>query len=246
MISFILYDDNKYMRDLYGRVAKKFLYTTEDCYKIHEFENFSAQTRSELRAIEGQRIYFINIDTHSMEGISMVKWIRERGDFHSPIILLTSKEKGEVIDNLQNLLFLNLIVQDDQLVQNIFATLREAYKIITDHLVYTFSIFDEIYRLPYNDICYIIKNIRDDSITIYTKDDTYLNYTSIKKLEKELEDDPRFFKIHRSCIINLYNVASYNKKDNVITFKNGATLKMTSKLRKKKLVERLKEFNTKL
>ena len=67
----------------------------------------------------------------------------------------------------------------------------------------------------------IIKNAGNDSVTIYSYDDSYQQYKTIKGVEDYLRKDPRFLKVHRSCILNLYNIVSYDRKNNTVLLKNG-------------------------
>lgn len=242
MVSFIIYDNDSNMRELYIKIIRKFLYNTSDYYRIYEFDKYNLEVQEKIKHIEGTRIYLINIDVPGPNGLDLARKIRDYGDFISPIILLTSKDKRSIYDNLQNILFLDIIKQDDRIIRNLMISLRDAYKIVTRHSVYTFSAFDEVYRIPYNDIYYIKKNINDDSVTIYTKDDSYLDYITVKGIEKLLKD-PRFFKVHRSCIINLYNVASYDRKGNIVIFNNGMQINLVSRHNKAILAERLKEYS---
>lgn len=243
MLNFIIFEKDENKRKVYNRVIKKFLYDTCEAYRIYEFEVFNTETRKKVQSLDGIKIFLINVDYANYEGLKFARNIRSHDDFISPIILLTSQDEMKIIKKINKILFIDLIKIDNQLVKKLMFNLKEAYKIATRHSVYTFSIFDEVYRLPYNDINYIEKNINDDSLTIFTKDDSYLQYASIKTIEKILKNDMRFYKSHRSCIINLYNVATYDKKNNIIIFKNGAKTNLIAKNKKTELAERLKEFN---
>lgn len=239
MTSFIIYDSDLKRREIYLKVIRRFLYTSLDYYTIYEFDRYSIKVQEDLEHIEGTKVYLVNADIEG--GMILAKKIRSNGDFISPLIFFTSKNRKDVLASLRNILYLDVIETGDQLISDLMQSLVETYKIVTRHSVYTFMSFDEVYRLPYNDIYYIQKNLNDDSVTIYTKDDTYTDYVTIKALVEKLEVDPRFFKVHRSCIINLYNVASFDKKSNTIIFNNGMSINLVSRYNKAILVERLKE-----
>ncbi len=242
MLSFIIYEKDESRRMNYVKIIRNFFYKSKDNYKIYEFSEENSAMLETVRSIEGVRIFLINVDEDSGNGLKFAKRIRHDGDFISPIILLTSKEKETLVDKIQNVLFLDIVKIDDKLVKNLNVNFKEAFKIATRHSVYTFSIFDEVYRIPYNDIYYIMKNSKGDSVTIYTKDDTYTHYVSVKSLEKTLSNDIRFFKSHRSCIVNLYNVTSYDRKDNIVIFKNGSKINLVAKNKKGEMAKRLKNF----
>lgn len=243
MLSFIICEENSEMRTVYSGLIKRFLYTNFDHYKIYEYSRFTLAAEEEISHIEGARIYILNIDTSGPSVIDMARKIREDGDYISPIILLTHRDRASLIDELKHILYLDILPIDGSISMGLLKSLREAYKIVTRHAVYTFTAFDELYRIPYDDINYIVKNSYDDTVTIYTKDDSYLNYITINKIEALLASDNRFFKSHRSCILNLYNVTSYDKKSNTIIFKNGTTTNIISRHKKAELTRRLKGFD---
>ena len=241
MISFIIFDTSSYMRDIYAKVIKKFLYTARDYYKIHEFSEYNCRTWSQIKKIEGKRIYLISTNIQGINGFDLARKIRREGDVSSPIIMFIEKGKRPGIKNVKDTMLLSVIEQNDKLIKELLESIETAYKISTTYSVLTFSLFDEVYRLPYNDIYFIRKNIHDDTVTIHTKDDTYMYYKSIKRMSEQLGDDARFIRCHRSCILNLYKVTSYNTKDNIVTFDDGTTINLISREHKKELAERLKK-----
>ena len=243
MTNLIIYDRVSDNRDLCIKIIKKFFYSKNDYYKIYEYDKYNMELHNEVNSIEGTRIYLINIDGIAASGLAFARKIRSDGDLISPIILLTSNERSTYVDQLKNILFLDLIKIDDSFIHNLTLSLRDAHKIISRNSVYTFSIFDEVYRIPYKDIYYIVKNQNDDSVNIYTKDDSYLHYITVKSLEKILEHDIRFFKVHRSCIINIYNVSSYDRKNNKLTFNNGTAIDLVARKYKTKLADKLKDYS---
>lgn len=245
MVSFVLFEKDKRQRELYIKVIKKFLYTASNFYRIYEFDKYSKGTSESIRKIEGQKIYLIDSEFPGKSGIEIAKIIRMKGDTVNPIILFADEDKKCENNFEKNTLILNVIYKSDDVVKELYESLVYAFEIISRYDALTFSSFDEIFRLPYDDIYYIEKNIHDDSVTIFTKDDSYLHYTTIRNLEKELKEDPRFLKTHRSCIINLYNISSYNRKENVVLFRNGLKTDLVCRSKKALLVDRI-EFTSKI
>ena len=56
---------------------------------------------------------------------------------------------------------------------------------------------------------------------LHTIGRTYPICSSLINIEKKLQQDPRFFKSHRSCIVNLFNIDTVNFRDNTILFKTN-------------------------
>lgn len=241
MINFIIYDCDKQRKMLFSRIIKTFMFKASDSYKIYEFDENNRDVIKSIKHLEGAKIFIISIDSKWAESLNIARKIREYNDFSSPIILVSKNNRTDLIEHLQNILFLDIIVEEENLTTKLLNDLKNAFKIINSRAVYPLNIYDEIYRIPYDDINYIIKNINDDSVTIHTKDDTYTEYITVKKLEKILEKDPRFFKSHRSCIINVYNVSLYDRKNNTISFYNGDVINTISRQNKRILATRLIE-----
>lgn len=243
MLNFIVYESDSSMRESYIKIIKKFLYSVNDKYIVYEYDRCSIESQDECNSVSGVKIYLISLDTFEKDALAFARNIRRKGDINSPIILLSSKIDINLYENLNNVLFLDLILKDNRLAGNLLKSLNDAYKIITRNSVYTFSSFDEVYRIPYDEICYIRKNLKDDTVTIYTLEDSFLYYVTIKKLEEVLMHDPRFLKVHRSCIININNVSLYDKKENVILFHNGLELNLVARSFKSQLLTKLEDFN---
>jgi len=244
MLNFIVYEDKTKDRELYIKLIRRFLYSSDECYKIYEFDRYNPSVKEALSKIGGIKIYLISLDVPGPSPFLIARKVRELGDLSSPIILLTSKDKKEVVDELHNILFLDIINKENNLIKNLITRLNDAYRIVMSHAVYTFSSFDETYRVLYDDIYYIKKNYKDDSVTIYTKNDSLLDYITIKKIEEILKNDSRFLKVHRSCIVNINNIVHYDKKKNVITFNNGAHTDLVSRKYRTAFINRLNDFSS--
>lgn len=246
MITFCIYTSSKLEGMKYSEIVERFLFTKDDQYKIVLFNNHSNNIIEEINDISDSKIFLLDIDVNiPFGGLEIAKNIRHNGDFTSPIILLTEDRKKISIGKLKNVLYLD-ILNKSYPDKALLSVLHVAYKIVTRYSILSFSIFDELYRLPYDQICFIEKNRYNDTVTIHTIDDTYQNYISIKSLEVKLMKDPRFYKSHRSCIINVYNVISFDKKSNTVIFKNGLTTNLVARHKKRLLVDRLNEIDGEL
>ena len=89
------------------------------------------------------------------------------------------------------------------------------------------------YRIPINEILYIMKVPFNKKCTIHTiKNDKYEIAGSIEKIKKELGDE--FEQSHKSCLVNVENIKLIDSCSNVITFKNGKTIDLLSTRMRKK------------
>lgn len=249
MISFIILETNDYERDLYIKVIKKFLYTSLDYYNIYEFKQYDNKMIERLNEIKGRKVYIIDITFKGIDGLELARKIRLDDDYDSQIIITYPPSYKIKPSNIKYALVLNYIKQDSKEIKELYLSVCEAYRIITKDSVLIFSSFDEIRRLPYDDIYYIEKESNNNYVTIYTKDDSYIKYSTIKEMNEMLNNDTRFLMCGRSLIINLYKVDGYDCKYNTLYFRNGKVYEnissryksiIKSRLRKEKINNKLK------
>ena len=102
--------------------------------------------------------------------------------------------------------------------ENLKETLKLAYEIVSGHASLNFQYNGEHLQIPYNDILYIEKNVDDAYSTVVTRSERIRIKQAIGIIEEELTKDPRFFRSHRSCVVNLDNITSVKLKDCTIFF----------------------------
>ena len=242
MISFVIFEKDNYLRDVYGKVIKRFLSCNKDYYDIYEYKKYDMNTMIDVAKIQGKKIYLINIDLPGIKsGFEFARKIRLSGDYDSSIIMVMEKDRKVNIKNIKDTLVLNIVENNSRLIPELMSAIECAYVIVTRYNVLTISVFDEIYRIPYDDIVYMEKTLNGDLLTIYTKNDSFELFMSIKKMMKLLNNDARFFKCSRSCIINIFNIDTYLCVENKIIFRNGDSTNMISRDGKHALVEILKK-----
>lgn len=218
------------------------MYTAEEKCEIVVYNKFDTKANNNIHTKMVNKIYIINSKVGEKDGFSIARAIRNSGDLESPIIIVCSKGYKFDLNDLKNTLALSIIEEDDNLINNLYKSIASAHKIIMRNSALTFSSYDEIYRIPYDNIYMIEKNYKDDSVTIYTKDDSINRYITIKSAMNEILEDPRFFKCGRSCIVNMHKVLSYDCVTNTIYFDNGMTTNNVVTREKAKFKERLKIY----
>ena len=73
-------------------------------------------------------------------------------------------------------------------------------------------------QIPYDDILFIEKNVDDVYSTVVTKAERIMIKKTIGKIEEMLKEDPRFFRVHRSCVANLDKITSVELRACIIHF----------------------------
>ena len=245
MINFIIYEDEDKMSNIYKDIIHNFFGNKQQCYKIIEFKKYKPNLVDEINKIEGKKIFLFDIEVPGKTGLELAREIRNSGDWSSPLIMITTYEhlKTEGFDG--KMLMLDFISKKDNMIENLKSSIMTAYKIISSYKTFSFKQKGEIFQVLYDSILYIEKNLNDNYVTIVTKYDSITIKGSINNITNYLIEDPRFMKIHRSCIVNLLNIKSYDITNNIIKFENKHT-NLISRTMKKELKQKLCEYQLSL
>jgi len=238
-MNFIIYEDEKEYSSRYRNVIRKFIGPTNHNYKITEINEYNEMTKKKLEEIEGNKIYLLDIEVTGKNGLELARKIRNKGDWNSPIIIITSHEEFKNVGYTAKILMLNFISKNDELENTLYETLEVALEISMSKKSLCYSNKGELYSIPYQDILYIEKSLNDNLCNVVTQNNTYVIRKTIIELEEKLSDDINFIKTHRSCIVNLKNIKHVDFDKNIIEFK-GKEIDLLSRSHKKNLKERMK------
>lgn len=242
MISFIIYEDEEKMREVYKNVIHGIFAKNNNAYKIYEFSKYDEFTEKELDDITGKKIYLLDIEVPGKVGIEFARAIRQSGDWFSQIIIISSHDDLRIESFMSKILMLDFIYKGLNIKKCLTSSIMSAYDILLSGKSLSIKQNGEIHKILYGEILYVEKNLNDNYVTIFTKNTNLTMKCSINNLEKLLNEDPRFMKIHRSCIINLNKVKSYDIINNIIYFDN-CSINLVSRTKKKELKNRLIIYN---
>ena len=111
MINFIICDDNKEFSEKIRKIIKNYMMNFDIVDKFYMYEDYSDKFKSEIKEIEGFKLYILDIETKCSSGIDAARYIREElDDWNSLIIFLTAHNelKFEALSNRLYLLdFIN-------------------------------------------------------------------------------------------------------------------------------------------
>ncbi len=235
MIIFVIYEKEKNTEVAFKKIISNLMTNVKEKYEIHTFTNPTHEMEKMIQC-SGKKIYLLNKE---LNGLNMAKQIRDLGDWHSPIILLTNEEATENLKN-RKLLTLDTINIKEMNKQQIIADIKLALHILKQHPSFKFFYNNEYYQIPYDDILYFEKDLNNNYVSIVTTDTTYRIKESIKKIELKLINKSFFFKTHQSCIVNLQKIIKIDFKANIIYFKKIKT-NLLSRNKKKELKERIEK-----
>ena len=241
-MNFILYEEDAVYLNTHEEVITKVMASSKMDYKIHKILEYKDNvTMPYLESITGNRIYILDVEVPGKNGIDLARSIRKSGDWTSPIIIVTSHDEFKVVGFTGKILMLDFISKDKLMQKNLTDTLKLALEIIHNKPTYNFSFKGDYFSLPYDEILYFEKNLRDNSSIVVCENDDYIIRKTISEIADELVDTI-FFKTHRSCIVNLNKVKKINYDDGIIYF-NGLKVDLLSRNNKKTLKEKMAQLN---
>lgn len=237
MIKFIIYDESK--------ENKKLIYDEIDKEMMKSDIEYQKDYITELNALKKNnddyfKIYILNQTNISKSGLEVAKYIRKiQDDWKSIIIFISNTNEYKI-----NILTKRLFVLDYILIENIKNNLKELINISLKNydsrpkkLNYKYKSID--YNILFKDIIYIEKEQDNKRCIIHTFNKDYYIQTTLTKIMTKLDD--RFIKSSKSYIINIEQVLQYNKKDNIITFKDNKEIFEISRNMKKEIINKLRK-----
>ena len=227
MINVIIYEDNEKMQILYQETIHSFFKKRKKNVKFHVFNHYIKDLETKVCEIPGVKIFILDIEVPGKSGLDLARIIRSKGDWTSPLIVVTSYEHLKNTGFTSKVLMLDFISKKENLEKRLIESLEVACDIIPINDSYTFQYNGELYHVGFDDILYFEKDLNDNYTFLFTKDASYKIKESIIQIGKKFEDNQQFLKTHRSCIINIHNVDYLNLKTNTIYFGKYHTTLLT-------------------
>ena len=233
MINFIIYEDEEYFSDLYKKVIHQFMGKSNDQYKIYCYSEYSLDLLNLIKGLTGQNIYIFDVEVKGKSGLDLAREVRNiKKTMNDQIIISTVHQ--DLITNAfhKKILMIDFLSKFDELERNLLKNFYVIYEIFNSNSFLSFKQDSEIVRIPYNDILFIEKNKNDDCLYIETIDNVYKYRGNITKIEQILKNDKRFFKSHRSCIVNIFKITKINPNIPLISFGEKETYCLSRDKRK--------------
>lgn len=209
MLKIAICDDEECQRIELTNMVKKALELKNIKYLIFQYENGEDLLQSKLEI----NIYFLDIRMDKLNGIETAKKIRTLNKEVIIIFITALKEYVFEAFDVKAFHYILKPLSEKKLRKVLYSALPQFYEAGDFILAKTISQCTKIFV---KDIMYVESQLR--KIKIHTTYDVIEYYHKLSDIEEELKNF-NFFKCHRSYIVNLNYVRSY---DNVfITLKNG-------------------------
>lgn len=240
MIKFIICEDETILANKYKNEIEKIMMNYDIEYVFELYKGYTSKWRIMASKESAFKIYLLDIKTKEGSGLDAARYIREElDDWQSMIIMITAfpEYKYEALGKRLLLVdFINKLDNCDKRLQEAIKISLKNYDKRPNALKYTYK--KVMYNIEYRNIIYIEKEQDNKRCIIKTTEGNFYIQGNLTTVEKLL--DKRFIKCCRSIIINLEQVLHYNKKTNIIKFKNDLELNAVSRDKKKEIINHVR------
>jgi len=236
MLNIIVYENDKnYMQKHINGIYKAFANNDID-YRVKKFSAYNDELDKIIKEKEIRKIYILDIEVPGISGLEVAARIREQ-EWDSIIIFATAFEKYKKDVFYNRLMALDFVSKYPGYEERLIDSINTAVSIVDKNRSLVYSYNHVIYRIPYNQICYIEKEPIIKRCIIHTYTNNYSITGTLNGLMEKLEGN--FVRTHQSCIVNADNIKSIDYSTNTINFGKGITTDMLSNKHKKELKARV-------
>ena len=182
----------------------------------------------EIDKMTGTGIYFLDIDLEcDMNGLQLAQAIRKK-DPRGFIVFVTSHSEMSYMTFTYKVEAMDFIIKDNpkELHNRIHQCIADAYHKYTApqnlaQKTFTFHSGDKEYCIPLEDILFFDTSDVIHKIQLHTATKIIEFLGQLKDIEAAL--DSRFYRSHRSYLINLNHIKEIDRKNRIITMSNQET-----------------------
>ena len=226
MVNFIICDDNEFFLMEIYKVVNDFCLNKRINFEIHVFKNYDNNFFDIVKQELDNKVYILDIETPSGNGIDVAKKIRNK-DLNSFLIFIssyTAKYINQVVSS--DTMFIGYISKRKNYHEELLKKLKKIFKLGFQKNIIRFKNQGIIYTFDMRNIIYIEADSKKRRSIIHTQSGRTEVRLTLKKLMQVL--DYRFEYSHRSCIINHEQVFYIDTIVKIIKFKNGTTINLLS------------------
>ena len=237
MLSVIVCEDNEEQRN---RITK----FIEDSIMIENLDMkiaLSAEDPEEiieyLKNNEVSGLYFLDVDLQSdMNGIKLAEAIREY-DPRGFIVFVTTHAEMSYLTFIYKVEAMDYIIKDnyETIKERIHQCILNAHKKYSSKATelqknFTIKVEDKIISIEYNKILFFETSNVIHKVVLHAIDRQIEFYSKMKEIEEKL--DSRFYRCHRSFLVNKDNIKEIDKNNRVIHMINGQECLVATRLLK--------------
>lgn len=237
MLSIIVCEDNKEQR----KRITKFI---EDSIMIENLDmkiDLSTESPDEiidyLKKNKISGLYFLDVDLNSdINGIKLAEMIREY-DPRGFIVFVTTHAEMSYLTFIYKVEAMDYIIKDNpenirERIHQCILNAHKKYSLKATELQknFTIKVDDKIINIEYNKILFFETSNIIHKILLHAVDRQIEFYAKMKDIESKLDD--RFYRCHRSFLVNKDNIKEIDKNARVVHMINGQQCFVATRLLK--------------
>lgn len=205
------------------------------------------QLLEEVKEQGSHQVFFLDIQIgqNRKEGLELAKEIRKQDPYATIIFTSTFTEFLPVTFEyrLAALDFIDKMLPNEDYAKRIEAALLDALNKFGDgekEDAFYFETAKSALQVPFRKILFFETSPIVHKILLHTTDGVSEFYGQLSKIE---EVDPRLYRCNKSFVVNCENITVVEKSEGKVHFENGEYC-YVSKLKQKKLLEKIKVYTT--
>lgn len=230
-------EDNKKEIEMIEEAIEKTIIINNLDFKIEISSNNPSEIISKIKLNKGERgIYFLDVDLkNEINGIQLAAEIRKY-DPNGFIIFITSHGEMSYLTFTYKIEALDYIIKDEFQVANRVSEcllyIERKLKLEQGEIskVFVTKVGDKNISIDFNSILFFETTEKLHRIKLHGINRTLIFYGTIKEVLTKL--DSRFYKCHRSFIVNKDYIMEIDNKSMTMTLKNGQEVMISSRLLK--------------
>ena len=232
MINFIIVDDNKLQRKRNSNIILKSMMKNKMEFNTLEFDDYNKQLISIISNNSLDKIYILDIELPSHDGVEIAREIRYKyDDWTSPIIILTVHSSLYYEVYKQRLQILDFISKSDSVDDLLSLSIDVCLRMLNKEKVYRYTYKSVDYAINFNHINYIQRDGR--KIRIVTTNGDYYQNISVNQIKDKLPN--HFVLSSKGIIINMKNVKKIDWQNYNVVFNDELKGYLVSKSHRKEI-----------
>lgn len=237
MLDIYICEDNLNQLNVFTQYIKDAIMFENLDMRIVESTSNPHTVLKEISTAENTGLFFLDIDLKSdIDGLTLAQLIRKEQP-RCFIIFITSHSEMSFLTFQYKVEALDFIIKDtnDHIKSKIHECLlnvQEKYTLQNNNINKTFIIHhaDKYITVDYNEILFFETSDNIHKILLHAKKRVIEFSGHLKEIEQQL--DYRFYRCHRSYIINKDNIAEVDFENLTVRMKNGETCPVSVRLKK--------------
>ncbi|MFW2491748.1 LytR/AlgR family response regulator transcription factor [Clostridium chromiireducens] len=237
MLSVIVCEDNEEQRNRITNFIEDSIMIENLDMEIALSAEDPAEIIEYLKNNEVSGLYFLDVDLQSdMNGIKLAEAIREY-DPRGFIVFVTTHAEMSYLTFIYKVEAMDYIIKDnyETIKERIHQCILNANKKYSSKATelqknFTIKVEDKIISIEYNKILFFETSNVIHKVVLHAIDRQIEFYSKMKEIEEKL--DSRFYRCHRSFLVNKDNIKEIDKNNRVIHMINGQECLVATRLLK--------------